>query len=163
MKISIVGAGNGGQAIAGYLSMLGYEVSLYDRDISKIEELKSIGFIKLEGKIKGIGKVKAIQIKAICELSIRMSKPSDYRKIVIHEPYDLAKIILQELRFEKREIAKLIMLDNKNTLLKVIDISLGGTNFAIIEPKNVLSEPIKMNVPKIILIHNHPSRRHDPE
>ena len=58
MKISIVGAGNGGQAIAGYLSMLGYEVSLYDRDISKIEELKSIGFIKLEGKIKGIGKVR---------------------------------------------------------------------------------------------------------
>ncbi len=58
MKISIVGAGNGGQAIAGYLSMLGYEVSLYDRDISKIEELKSIGFITLEGKIKGIGKVR---------------------------------------------------------------------------------------------------------
>jgi opine dehydrogenase len=58
MKISIVGAGNGGQAIAGYLSMLGYEISLYDRDISKIEELRSIGFIKLEGKIKGVGKVR---------------------------------------------------------------------------------------------------------
>ena len=34
---------------------------------------------------------------------------------------------------------------------------MGGTNFAIIEPKNVLTEPIKINAPKIILIHNHPS------
>ena len=34
-------------------------------------------------QIKGIGRVKAIQLKAICELSIRMSKPSNYKKIKI--------------------------------------------------------------------------------
>ena len=113
-----------------------------------IEELMSI---------KGIGKVKAIQIKAICELSIRMSKPSDYRKIVIHEPYDLAKIMLQELRFEKREIAKLVILNNKNEILKIKEISLGGVNFVNISIKDILSEPIKMQAPKIILVHNHPS------
>ena len=58
MKISIIGAGNGGQAIAGYLSILGYEVSLYDRNISKIEKLKSIGNIQLKGQIEGVGKIK---------------------------------------------------------------------------------------------------------
>ena len=108
-------------------------------------------------KIKGIGKVKAIQLKAMCELSIRMSKPSDYRKIVIHEPYDVAKIMLQELRFEKREIAKLVVLNNKNEILKIKDISLGGVNAVNISIKDILSEPIKMQAPKIILVHNHPS------
>lgn len=108
-------------------------------------------------KIKGIGKVKAIQIKAVCELSIRMSKPSDYRKIVIRKPNDLAKIMLEELRFEKREIAKLVILNNKNEILKIKNISLGGTNFVNISLKDILSEPIKMQAPKIILVHNHPS------
>lgn len=33
----------------------------------------------------------------------------------------------------------------------------GGTNFANIETKDILEEPIKMKAPKIILVHNHPS------
>lgn len=57
MKISVIGAGNGGQAIAGYLSIKGYEVSLYDRNQQKIEELKKVGGISLQGKISGYGKI----------------------------------------------------------------------------------------------------------
>lgn len=122
----------------------------------ELNHLKSITIEELM-KIKGIGKVKAIQLKAMCELSIRMSKPSDYRKIVIHEPYDVAKIMLQELRFEKRELAKLVVLNNKNEILKIKDISLGGVNAVNISIKDILAEPIKMQAPKIILVHNHPS------
>lgn len=57
MKIAIIGAGNGGQAIAGYLGMNGYVVAVYDRNIKKITKLKKIGGIKLEGKIQGYGSV----------------------------------------------------------------------------------------------------------
>ena len=57
----------------------------------------------------------------------------------------------------KREIAKVIILNNKNIVLRIVNISLGGSNFACIEPKDVLAEAIKMQAPKIILIHNHPS------
>lgn len=57
MKIAVIGAGNGGQAIAGYLSMSSYEVSLYDRDKQKIEQLQKKGGIQLEGKIQGFGKI----------------------------------------------------------------------------------------------------------
>ena len=108
-------------------------------------------------KIKGIGKVKAVQIKAICELGIRMSKPSNYKKIKIKEPKDIAELLMNELRYEKREIAKVIVLNNKNIILKILDISLGGANFAVISPKDILAEAIKMEAPKIILVHNHPS------
>ncbi len=60
MKIAVIGAGNGGQAIAGYLGMVGHEVSLYDIDAPKIDELQLKGGIELEGRIAGFGEVACI-------------------------------------------------------------------------------------------------------
>ena len=80
--------------------------------------------------IKGIGRVKAIQIKAICELSTRMSKPSNYKKVQIKSSKDVAELLMSELRFEKREIAKTIILNNKNVVIKIIDVAIGAGNFS---------------------------------
>lgn len=107
--------------------------------------------------IKGIGEVKAIQILAVCELVKRINRPINKRDIKIKDAKDVAKLLMNELRYEKREIAKLILLNNKNIVLKIKDISYGGANFAMIEPKEVLAEAIKLQAPKIILVHNHPS------
>ena len=108
-------------------------------------------------KIKGIGKVKAIQLKAVCELTKRMSKPIENIKIQINNPQTAADLLIEELRFEKREKIKELILNTKNVLIKVLDISYGGTNSALIDTKDILVEPIKMGAPKIILAHNHPS------
>ena len=75
-------------------------------------------------QVKGIGKVEAIQLKAVCELAVRMSKPSNYKKIKIKTPDDLAKLVLNEMRFEKREIVKIVILNNKNQILKMKNISI---------------------------------------
>ena len=107
-------------------------------------------------EVKGIGKVKAIQIKAVSEIAKRITKPIT-NKIKISNTKDVAELVMSELRYEKREIAKVIILNNKNIVLRIVNISLGGSNFACIEPKDVLAEAIKMQAPKIILIHNHPS------
>ena len=117
------------------------------RDLS-LEELMNI---------KGVGRVKAIQLKAICELSNRMNKPSNYRKIKITSPKDVANLLMNDLRFEKQEIVKLIILNNKNIILKISDVSVGGGNSAQVDIKAILSETIKMGAPQIILVHNHPS------
>ena len=53
MKIAIIGAGNGGQTMAGHLAIMGYKVSLYDIDVPKMETLKKLGGIQLEGRLKG--------------------------------------------------------------------------------------------------------------
>lgn len=108
-------------------------------------------------KIKGIGKVKAIQLLATCELAKRMSKPINSLKIVIKNTKDIANLFMDELKYEKREVAKLVILNSKNVVLKIIDIALGGGNFATLEPKVILQEPIKMGAQRIILVHNHPS------
>lgn len=108
-------------------------------------------------QIKGIGKVKALQLIATCELAKRMSRPINSLKVVIRNTKDVADLFMDELRYEKRELVKLLILNSKNAVLKTVDIALGGGNFAALEPKIVLCEPIKMQAQKIILIHNHPS------
>lgn len=60
MKIAVIGAGNGGQAIAGYAALKGYEVSLFDRNEVKVKELQGKGSIELRGQIKGIGKISRV-------------------------------------------------------------------------------------------------------
>ncbi len=108
-------------------------------------------------KIKGIGKVKAIQLKAVGELTKRISKPINKRQIKIKTTKEVADLLMQELRYEKREIVKVIILNSKNIVLRIINISLGGTNFASMEPSQILAEAVKIEAPKIILVHNHPS------
>lgn len=108
-------------------------------------------------QIKGIGKVKAIQLKALFELTKRMSRPTDRINIQIKTSDDAADVLMEEMRYESREIIKIIILDNKNQILKIKDISEGNTNNAYIEPKEILVDNIKMGAPKIIMAHNHPS------
>ena len=64
---------------------------------------------------------------------------------------------MNELKHEKREKAKLVLLNGKNIIIKIVDISYGGGNFAMIEPKEILNEAVKSGAPKMILVHNHPS------
>ena len=58
-------------------------------------------------KIKGIGKVKAIQLKAVCEFAKRLSRPIEVPQVQINRPEDIANLLMDELKYEKREIAKL--------------------------------------------------------
>ena len=94
-----------------------------DKDKENLNFLREISLEEFM-RIKGIGKVKAIQLKAICELSIRMNKPSNYKKVQIKEPKDIANIFIDELRFQRKEILKLVILNNKNQIMKIIDLAL---------------------------------------
>ena len=108
-------------------------------------------------KIKGIGKIKAIQLKAVSELTKRMSRPITNNKIKITCPQDVANLLIDELKNEKRELVKVLILNSKNIIIKILDVSYGSSNLAIVTPKDILAEVIKMEAPKIILVHNHPS------
>lgn len=107
--------------------------------------------------IKGIGRVKAIQLKAVGEIAKRLSRPIENSKVKISSPGDVANLLIDELRYERREIVKVIILNTKNVVIKMVDICLGSNNSAILKPKDALIDAIKMGAPKIILVHNHPS------
>ena len=131
-------------------------------NLNETEEKENLNFlseITLEElmKIKGIGKVKAIQLKAIGEIATRMNATVNYKAKKVQRPRDVAEILMDKMRFEKQEILKEILLDSKNNLLKMKDIAIGSGNFAQATLKSVLNEAVKIEAPKIILVHNHPT------
>lgn len=128
----------------------------YDPQMGDLNFLKELSLQEFM-QIKGIGRVKAIQLKAVCELAIRMSKPSNYKKIQIKSTENIANLVMEELKFQKREYVKLFLLNTKNEILKNIDVAVGGTNFANVSMKEIIGEALKIKAPKIILVHNHPT------
>ena len=108
-------------------------------------------------KIKGIGKVKAIQLKAICELSIRLSRPIVSTGVLIKNTDQIAQMVLGEFQYEKCELARLFLLNARNRLLKIEDIAFGGTSFVNLDIKSIISCVMRTGANRIVLVHNHPS------
>ena len=135
---------------------LAQEILTIKKEENSLQFLQDISIEEFM-QIKGIGVVKAIQLKAVCELAKRMSRPINKMDIRIKDTKDVFRLLGDELRFERREKVKLLILNIKKILLKIVDVSYGGTHNAILETKDVFAEPIKMGAPRIILVHNHPS------
>lgn len=108
-------------------------------------------------QINGIGKVKAIELKAVGEITKRMSKPINLNKVCLKTKADVANLLMPEMRYEKNEVLKLILVNNKNIVQKIINVATGKDNSLVFDVKQILSEPLKLQIPKIILAHNHPS------
>ncbi|MCD6546548.1 MAG: NAD/NADP octopine/nopaline dehydrogenase family protein [Thermotogae bacterium] len=60
MKICVIGAGNGGQALAGYLAVKGFDVSLYNRSYWRVAPIIKSKTIRLEGEINKVVKLSLV-------------------------------------------------------------------------------------------------------
>ena len=125
MKITVIGAGNGGQAMAAHLSLLGHEVTLYTRSEVKAKILRAKGGIRLEGCLNGTGHVavytsdlaaalrdaKIIMVATVAnahrEMAIRMAPHLQQGQIVVLNPgrtggaFEFRRA-LDECRFRRR-------------------------------------------------------------
>ncbi len=110
---------------------------------------------------KGISDAKASQLLALSELSKRISTLKTER-IKISSPNDAAVVMMEEMRYYKKEYFKIILLDTKNNILKVSEISVGSLNSSIVHPREVFAEAIVNSSSSIILVHNHPSGEPEP-
>jgi len=107
-------------------------------------------------KIKGIGETKAIQLSAISELGKRYNK-ARYPITKITCAQDVFNIFHDKLKNEKQENFYILILDNKNKLIKNEFLTRGILDASILHPREVFRPAIKHSAAKIILIHNHPS------
>ncbi|TJX62511.1 JAB domain-containing protein [Soehngenia saccharolytica] len=108
-------------------------------------------------KVNGIGECKAAQIIAALELAKRIKKVNPYESIRISEPYQIARILVDEMKFLTKEYFNIVLLDTKNQVISVENISIGSLNSSIVHPREVFKEAIKKSSNSIILAHNHPS------
>lgn len=108
-------------------------------------------------QIKGIGIVKAIQIKCIAELSRRITKTTAKSRLCMNNPRTIADYYMEDLRFVNQEVILLVMVDTKNQFLNDKIISKGTVNASLISPREIFLESLNNQAVYIILIHNHPS------
>lgn len=115
-------------------------------------------------QIKGIGYCKAAQIVAAVELGKRISSQYNYNmeKIQVSSPEVLVNLLMEEMRYLKKEYFKIAILNTKNNIISIETISVGNLNSSIVHPREVFNLAIRKSASSIILIHNHPSGDPNP-
>ena len=108
-------------------------------------------------KIKGIGKVKAVQIQCIAELSKRMSKAMASQDISFHNPTAVADYYMEEMRHLSQEQMMLILLNTKSVRIRDIVIFKGTVNSSLVSPREIFVEAMRYGAVFVLLLHNHPS------
>lgn len=108
-------------------------------------------------KVKGIGRVKAIQIQAVAELTRRMAKATRAEAPCFQTPDAIADYYMQDMRHLEQEQVVLLMLTSKSQYLKDKVISSGTVNSSLISPREIFVEALRYHAVFIILVHNHPS------
>lgn len=124
-----------------------YENFIQLYDIS-IEELQ---------KIKGVGQVSAINLKASLEMGKRYHiQKMRYKSKKMESPLNVYNYC-EDLIHSDKEIVRVLILDSKLNLIIHEDVSIGTANASIAHPRDIFKKAIIHNAVSIILVHNHPS------
>ena len=108
-------------------------------------------------RLKGIGKVKALQLITVMEIARRTLSQVEESPL----PFDSSKQayryfipIASGLEVEKFWV---VCLNRKNHLIRHTEVTSGTANGSLVHPREVFREAIRLGASSIIAVHNHPS------
>lgn len=107
-------------------------------------------------KYKGIGLAKATQVKASLELGRRLSIQNPIN-FTIKQPTDVVDYLIGEMRYLTQEHFNVLLLNTKNMVISLENITKGIVNASLVHPREVFKKAISKNATSLILAHNHPS------
>lgn len=121
--------------------------------------LVGLNYLTMEDlmQIRGIGRVKAIQLLCITELTKRMARERYAEQEDFSSPKMIAEYYMQDMRYLECEQVILLLLDTKCHKIRDFVISKGTVNAAMAEPREVFQKALKYGAVNIIVLHNHPS------
>jgi DNA repair protein RadC len=149
-----------GRGIAGESVMITAQ-----RLLSQFGGLKGIAGASLEelSQVRGIGIAKASQIKAAVELSRRTEGYGEAAgQTTVKTPEDVFSLAQGRLQGKKKEYFLAALLDTRNHLIKLAEISIGSLDGSIVHPREVFKEAISATAASVIFVHNHPSGDCEP-
>ena len=125
-------------------------------NINNINDLMNIDIYELS-KIKGVGLVKAITLKASIELGKRVYNIEIKNKMKLNNTDTVHNTFKSMFIGLKQEKLLAIYLDNKKKLINYKIITIGTKDQTLFHPRDILYNAIKTNASAIVIIHNHPS------
>ncbi|MER3397816.1 MAG: hypothetical protein C4315_04615 [Chloroflexota bacterium] len=106
---------------------------------------------------KGIGQVKAVELKAALELGRRLATLQPGERPVVKSPAEVAALVMGEMAWLAQEQLRVLLLNSKNQVLGSRLVYQGSVNAAQVRIGELFREAIRENCPAVILVHNHPS------
>lgn len=106
--------------------------------------------------IKGIGPAKSTQLAAIFEVGKRLARERTTDR-AIDSPEAVYDLLGSELAPLRHETLRVILLNTRHRLIRVVEISHGSLNESVAHPREILREGLIHVAHAYILVHNHPS------
>ena len=113
-------------------------------------------------KIQGIGEKKAARLLAAAELGKRISRLSVKPGQIISSSSDIADIFMDELKFQKQEYLKVLLLNAQGGIISTRTVTMGTLTESLVHPREVFKEAVKRSAAAIAIVHNHPSGDNRP-
>ena len=111
---------------------------------------------ELQG-IKGIGQVKAVKLKCLAELSMRMSAATAADGMRFNSSGNVADYFMEKLRHKKTECVILVCLDAKGQVIAERKLSEGSVRMSLISPREIFLAALDCGAANILLVQ--PSQR----
>jgi len=112
-------------------------------------------------RFKGIGEAKAISLIASFELARRLKKEVASKQTITssNDAYKIIAPYLENLRVEEFYI---LLLNQKNVVIRTVQVSQGGITGTIADIRVIFKNALDVMATSIILAHNHPSGQLSP-
>lgn len=107
--------------------------------------------------IKGVGIAKASTIIASLELYRRLHHDLIEKTAHIYTAADVYHLFEGELKNLEQEKFYCLYLDIKNKLITKKKLFTGGLIASVVSPRDIFKYAVRLNAPKVIFVHNHPS------
>lgn len=145
----VLGSGMQGKSVLDLsqeiLSFFGSLEKLLDASISELMQ------------VKGIGRAKAIQLKAVFGIALKCKKPVSEQRFPIDSPLKAYALAQAEIAHIPKEVLFVILRDIRGNLLHYEQISVGTLSQVLVHPREVFFPAVRHKAHSIIIAHNHPS------
>jgi DNA repair protein RadC len=113
-------------------------------------------------KIAGIGAHSAFGIKLVQEVAREFLKAKILEKPFYRSSREVFDYLYHAMRGLKKEVFKVIYLNNQNQIIDTVDLGEGTVNSSAVSPREVIEGALKSNSTALIFVHNHPSGNPEP-
>lgn len=126
--------------------------------------LRSLGMLSTQelAEEDGLNSSRALVMQAALELGRRLLEEERGKKVKIKDTADIYKYCRIRMGDEFRELCQVVLLDNKNQVMGMHVVSIGGITQTSVDVRVVLRYALLQGATQIVLVHNHPSGNPSP-
>ena len=134
-------------------------IDLSRKILSKFKTFRDMSHTDIRDwkEFKGLGQAKIAQIKAAIEIGRRFLAENKQSKTKIKNSQDIADFFIGRMRDLKKEVFKILLLNNRNNIINTVEITEGTVSQAHPIIREIISRALQAFASSLICVHNHPS------